>query len=103
MVVGDSPMFTARTSGTLTMCGRYSIVSNFEAVRRLFGVNPSVPNWWRPRYNVAPTDEARVVRLPGQRARAGTVTMGPGALLGEGYEDWVQHDQRPSRDGGHRG
>jgi putative SOS response-associated peptidase YedK len=40
------------------MCGRYSIVSNFEPVRRLFGVNPNVPNWWRPRYNVAPTQEA---------------------------------------------
>jgi hypothetical protein len=40
------------------MCGRYSIVSKFEAERRLFGVNPNVPNWWRPRYNVAPTQEA---------------------------------------------
>jgi putative SOS response-associated peptidase YedK len=50
------------------MCGRYSIVSNFEAVRRLFGTNPNVPNWWRPRYNVAPTDEAPV-RLPSSGAR----------------------------------
>jgi len=44
------------------MCGRYSIVSNFEAVRRLFGVNPNVPNWWIPRSNVAPTDGAPIVR-----------------------------------------
>src|SRR5437867_2679230 len=45
------------------MCGRYSIVSNFEAVRRLFGVNPNIPNWWAPRSNVAPTEDAPVVRL----------------------------------------
>ena len=45
------------------MCRRCSIVSNFEAIRRIFGVSPNVPNWWRPRYNVAPTDEAPVVRL----------------------------------------
>jgi hypothetical protein len=35
------------------MCGRYAIVSNFEDVRRLFGVNPNVPNWWKARSNVA--------------------------------------------------
>ena len=45
------------------MCGRYSIVSNFEAVRRLFGVNPNLPNWWTPRSNVAPTEDAPGVRL----------------------------------------
>jgi len=45
------------------MCGRYTIVSNFEAVRRLFGVNLNVPNWWAPRTNVAPTEDAPVVRL----------------------------------------
>jgi len=45
------------------MCGRYSIVSNFEAVRRLFGTNPNVPNWWVPRSNVAPTEDAPAVRL----------------------------------------
>jgi putative SOS response-associated peptidase YedK len=44
------------------MCGRYSIVSNFEAVRRLFGLT-NAPNWWTPRSNVAPTQEAPVVRL----------------------------------------
>ena len=45
------------------MCGRYSIVSNFEAVRRLFDVNPNVRNWWTPRTNVAPTEDAPVVCL----------------------------------------
>jgi putative SOS response-associated peptidase YedK len=45
------------------MCGRYSIVSNFVAARRLFGVNPNIPNWWKPRSNLAPTQDAPIVRL----------------------------------------
>jgi putative SOS response-associated peptidase YedK len=47
------------------MCGRYSITTTFEAVRKLFGLRPGVPNWWTPRYNVAPTDPAPIVRLRG--------------------------------------
>ena len=45
------------------MCGRYSIVSNFEAVRRLFALPGPVPNWWQPLFNIAPTEDAPVVRL----------------------------------------
>lgn len=45
------------------MCGRYSITTTFEAVRRLFGLRAGMPNWWVPRYNVAPTQPAPVVRL----------------------------------------
>src|SRR5262249_31991048 len=44
------------------MCGRYSITTAPEAMRRLFGfVNP-VPDL-PPRYNAAPTDKLPVVRL----------------------------------------
>src|SRR5438309_1400324 len=49
------------------MCGRYSITTNFEAFRRIFGTAGG-GNWWRPRYNVAPTQLAPVVRIrDGQR------------------------------------
>ena len=49
------------------MCGRYSITTNFEAIRRIFGTAGG-GNWWRPRYNVAPTQLAPVVRIrDGQR------------------------------------
>jgi hypothetical protein len=49
------------------MCGRYSITTNFEAIRRIFGTAGG-GNWWRPRYNVAPTQLAPVVRMRvGQR------------------------------------
>ena len=43
------------------MCGRYSLTTPAEAVRRLFyyGGRPNL----RPRYNIAPTDEVPVVRL----------------------------------------
>ncbi len=37
------------------MCGRYMIVSNTEALRRLFRF-PELPNL-EPRYNVAPTQD----------------------------------------------
>lgn len=43
------------------MCGRYSITLPVEAVRRYFQV-PQLPNL-PPRYNLAPTQEAPVVRL----------------------------------------
>lgn len=43
------------------MCGRYSITSPPEAMRRLFGYEEN-PNL-QPRYNVAPTQVAPVVRL----------------------------------------
>ena len=43
------------------MCGRYSLTSPAESVRRLFGYEGR-PNL-EPRYNIAPTDEAPVVRL----------------------------------------
>jgi putative SOS response-associated peptidase YedK len=44
------------------MCGRYSITTNPEALRRLFAFLNATPNI-RPRYNAAPTDELPVVRL----------------------------------------
>jgi putative SOS response-associated peptidase YedK len=43
------------------MCGRYSLTSPPEAVRRLFGLDLT-PNW-PARYNSAPTQLAPVVRL----------------------------------------
>lgn len=46
------------------MCGRYSLTSPPEAMRRLFGLaaTPNLP----PRYNIAPTQEAPVVRAGAQ-------------------------------------
>lgn len=44
------------------MCGRYMITSHAEAIRRLFETKGVTPNL-RARYNVAPTQDAPVVRL----------------------------------------
>ena len=43
------------------MCGRYLLISPIEAMRRFFDVGglPNLP----PRYNVAPTQDAPVLRL----------------------------------------
>lgn len=49
------------------MCGRYSITSAPEAMRRLFDLSGPLPNV-QPRYNVAPTQDAPVV---GFRAEEG--------------------------------
>jgi putative SOS response-associated peptidase YedK len=43
------------------MCGRYSITTNPEAMRRLFAFINATPNI-RPRYNAASTDELPIVR-----------------------------------------
>jgi putative SOS response-associated peptidase YedK len=50
------------------MCGRYSITTPAEAMRRLFGFASPLPNW-PARYNVAPTQSVPIVRLA--RAAAG--------------------------------
>ncbi len=43
------------------MCGRYSITTAPEALRRLFRLSGPLPNV-PPRYNLAPTQDAPVVR-----------------------------------------
>jgi len=45
-----------------SMCGRYSITTAPEAMRRLFGFENTAPEL-QPRYNAAPTDKLPVVRL----------------------------------------
>ena len=55
------------------MCGRYSLTTPAEAVRRLFDYQGR-PNL-EPRYNVAPTDEVPVVRLAREAATRELVRM----------------------------
>jgi len=43
------------------MCGRYTVISNPEALRALFGYEEQ-PNF-PPRYNIAPTQPIAIVRL----------------------------------------
>jgi putative SOS response-associated peptidase YedK len=52
----------------ITMCGRYSITTAPEALRRLFRFANPPPNL-QPRYNVAPTQDAPVIRLDAGGAR----------------------------------
>src|SRR5215218_11305756 len=51
----------SRESPSSSMCGRYSITTAPEAIRRLFGYleQPNFP----PRYNVAPTQPIPIVQL----------------------------------------
>lgn len=50
------------------MCGRYSITTPVEALRRLFGFEGAPANL-QPRWNVAPTQAAPVIRLAGDGSR----------------------------------
>ena len=43
------------------MCGRYSLTSPEEAMRQLFDMQTEV--WMQPRYNIAPSQIAPVIRL----------------------------------------
>jgi putative SOS response-associated peptidase YedK len=44
------------------MCGRYTLLSNVEAIRRLFALPPFDERLVIPRYNIAPTQPIVVVR-----------------------------------------
>lgn len=44
------------------MCGRYSLTTPAEAMRQVFGVTGPLPNL-PPRYNIAPSQDAAVIRL----------------------------------------
>src|SRR5208282_5526630 len=57
------------------MCGRYSITSAPEAMRRLFKFTNALPNL-RPRYNVAPTQDVPVVRSASDARELVTIRWG---------------------------
>jgi putative SOS response-associated peptidase YedK len=57
------------------MCGRYSITTAPEAMRRLFGY-PEQPNF-PPRYNIAPTQPVPIVRLDRGKRQSALVRWGP--------------------------
>ena len=50
------------------MCGRYTLTSAVEALRQLFDFAGALPNL-EPRYNIAPTQKAPVVRLAAEGGR----------------------------------
>lgn len=50
------------------MCGRYSLTKPPEAMRQLFVFHGNLPNL-PPRYNIAPTQDAPVIRLAKDGAR----------------------------------
>jgi putative SOS response-associated peptidase YedK len=50
------------------MCGRYTLISNVEAIRRVFGVLPFDERLAAPRYNIAPTQPIVIAR-PSERGR----------------------------------
>ena len=58
------------------MCGRYTLTSSGEELALLFDL-PEMP-LLPPRYNMAPTQEAAVVRVPapGRAAAAGPAEAG---------------------------
>jgi putative SOS response-associated peptidase YedK len=50
------------------MCGRYTVTSPGDAARELeAAIDPDTPQseWWKPRFNVAPTQPAPVVTIRG--------------------------------------
>ncbi len=78
------------------MCGRYTLSSSSDEIALLFDLHDLPPVL--PRYNLAPTQEAAVVRVPGAggSAPARAAALGADSLLGEGGGHRQQADQRPS-------
>jgi putative SOS response-associated peptidase YedK len=67
----------------------YSIAGNFKPIRRIFGA-AGAGNWWRPRYNVAPTQLAPVVRIRRRPAGTRRAALGFDPVLGEGPQNCVK-------------
>lgn len=49
------------------MCGRFTLTKPVDEITRHFGVRAAEAAGWRPRYNIAPTQEVGVVRRNGER------------------------------------
>ncbi|SEP68343.1 Putative SOS response-associated peptidase YedK [Faunimonas pinastri] len=58
------------------MCGRYALVTNMEALRRIFAVEPFDERLVPPRYNIAPTQPISIVALWERRRRLMPVRWG---------------------------
>ncbi len=70
------------------MCGRYALYSDIEQIKSQFPID-RVESEASPNYNVAPTQEVLAVIH-----QEGLNILGPGALLGEGYQDRQQDEGR---------
>ncbi|MGQ0813242.1 MAG: SOS response-associated peptidase [Gemmatimonadota bacterium] len=57
------------------MCGRFTITAEGEVIRAEFGL-PDVPFDYRPRYNIAPTQDLLAIVNDGSRQRAGWMRWG---------------------------
>ena len=82
------------------MCGRFTLRTPAAAVAKQFGLLEVPP--FEPRFNVAPSQPAAVVRLrrrAGAAAAMGLAPLGPGAQLGRRPGDRQPPDQRPGGDG----
>ena len=82
------------------MCGRFALYSDPFTLARRFEAD-ALPEL-RPRYNVAPSQNIPIVREEERHKTFCAGPLGPDPALGEGYEDRLQHDQRPGRDGGRK-
>ena len=78
------------------MCVRYRLSSTEEEVAEFF--EAELREELHPRYNIAPSQQAPVIR----QAECGRVIANVGgghrAILGQGHFDWLQSDQRLQRE-----
>ena len=82
------------------MCGRFALYSDPFTLARRFQAE-ALPEL-RPRYNIAPTQNIAMVRAGRRKKALCAGPLGLDSAVGEGYQDWLQHDQRPGRDGGQK-
>src|ERR1700694_2524076 len=81
------------------MCGRFTLTQPAYIAAK-FGLDnfaPVEPEFYEPRFNVAPTQ--RIVVIPTvDNQREARRAVGPDPVLGEGYEDRLEPDQRQGRE-----
>ena len=76
------------------MCGRFTLTRPAEIAARfeLDNFAPPEPEFYTPRFNVAPTQRIVVIPHVGPPARGAAHALEPDSDLGEGREDSLGND-----------
>ena len=58
------------------MCGRFSLSQDFKKILRQFGIDEEPFSVWKPRYNIAPSDQIPVIFQDEEKIKAGFFKWG---------------------------
>ena len=85
------------------MCGRFTRTMSWREIYELYRLTVERETDFKrenfkPRYNVAPTQDIPILRQPDGEPEMAIARWGLGPALGQGREERLQDDQCPGRD-----